>query len=113
MSRRGYRLRSEYGESNLSTSALKTQKQLLSSIGEDAAYILEPVAQLLAGMPQRKARKALRAAARRSLRLAAQDRGTSMRAAAREAGAVSRDLIQPVDQSGQIIRRLRSLRVVA
>jgi hypothetical protein len=34
-----------------------------------------------------------------------------MRAAAKEAAAVSVDLTQPVDQSGQIIRRLRRLRV--
>jgi hypothetical protein len=82
---------------------------MLSLIGEDACYILEPVVELLAGMPKRQARKALRAAARRSLRLAAQDRGLLLREAEKEAGEVSRELVQ-VKQVNKAVERLRAYR---
>jgi hypothetical protein len=82
---------------------------MLSLIAQDTEHVLQPVAQLLSCLPQGKARKALLAAARRSLRLAAQDRAVSMRTAEKEASAIV-DRLQPANQSGQIVRRLRRLR---
>jgi hypothetical protein len=81
---------------------------MLSTIGEDACYILEPVVELLAGMPKRKVRQALRAAALRSVRLAAQDRGLLLREAEKEAGEVSRELVQV--KASKVVARLREYR---
>jgi hypothetical protein len=55
---------------------------------QDAEYVLEPVAVLLQGQPKRKARAALRASARRFLRLAAKLQGVAMTSAGVEASQV-------------------------
>ncbi len=60
----------------------------------DAEYILEPVAKLLAsGTKKRQAKAALTAAAKRALRLAAQDAGLPMSIVRKEAGCVVRELL--------------------
>ena len=62
---------------------------------EDAQYILEPVAKqlLAAGVSRRRTQTALRAAARRILRLAAQDAGLPMGVAQKHAGSVALTLV--------------------
>ena len=62
---------------------------------EDAEYILEPVAKqlLAAGVSRRKVQTALRAAARRILRLAAQDARLPMGVAEKHAGSVVQTLV--------------------
>jgi hypothetical protein len=76
---------------------VKTKALLLEQDCQDAEYILEPVAkQLLAsGLSRRKARTALRAAARRILRIAASDAGLPMWAclAEKQAGSVVQKLV--------------------
>jgi predicted transcriptional regulator len=62
---------------------------------QDAEYILEPVAKQLiaAGVSRRKTQTTLRAAARRILRIAAQDAGLPMGLAEKHAGSVVRTLV--------------------
>jgi hypothetical protein len=73
----------------------RSTKVNISALKEDAEYILAPVAKqlLAAGVPKDKARRALQAAARRSLRLAAMDNGLPKTAAGRQA-AVAKALVQ-------------------
>jgi len=68
----------------------------MDTTNEDAEYILEPVAkQLLAdGVSRRKAQTALRAAARRILRLAAQDARLPMGLAEKHATSVAQMLVR-------------------
>ena len=63
---------------------------------QDAEYILEPVAKqlLAAGVSRRKAQTALRAAARRILRIAAQDARLPLGLAERHAGSVAQTLVR-------------------
>jgi hypothetical protein len=62
---------------------------------EDAQYMLEPVAkQLLAsGVSRRRTKTALRAAARRIIRIAASDAGLPMRLAEKHATSVAMALV--------------------
>ena len=61
----------------------------------DAAYVLEPVAKqlLAAGVSRRRTHAALRAAARRILRVAAQDAGLPMDLAEKHASSVALTLV--------------------
>ena len=61
----------------------------------DAGHVLEPVAKALlaAGVPKRKVEATLKIAARRALRLAAQDAGLPVSLAAGEARRVARQLV--------------------
>ena len=62
---------------------------------QDAEYVLEPVAKqlLAAGVSRRKTRTALRAAARRILRIAAQDARLPMGPAEKHATSVAQALV--------------------
>jgi len=72
---------------------VKTQANLIAR--SDAQHILEPIAKALlaAGVPKRKAQTALKGAAHRVLRLAAQDAGLPLRPAKKEARRVARLLV--------------------
>ena len=66
---------------------------MLSIHGQDAEYILEPIAkQLVGSVSKRQAGKALRLAARRMLRLLALDAGLPLTVVQREASAVVKQL---------------------
>ena len=77
---------------------MKNQAQLTPALWlpkQDAEYVLEPVAKALlaAGVPRRKAQAALKGAAHRALRLAAQDAGLPVGPAKKEAQRVARLLV--------------------
>jgi hypothetical protein len=67
----------------------------ISTIKDDAEYILKPVAKqlLAAGVSRRKAQAALRAAARRVLRIGALDAGLPMGLAEKHTGSVVQKLV--------------------